>query len=101
MSLKLFRAVSLVEGVSWLLLLFVAMPLKYGLGRPEAVALLGRVHGALFVAFLLTLGRLALDGTWKPSHLTRAFVASLVPFGAFWLEWRLRNEAVSGERSTD
>ncbi len=92
MPLKLFRAVSLVEGVSWLLLLFIAMPLKYGLGRPEAVTVLGRAHGLLFVLFLLALGRLAVDGTWKPSQLSRAFVASFVPFGAFWLEWRLRKE---------
>lgn len=92
MPLKLFRAVSLVEGVSWLALLFIAMPLKYGLGRPEAVTALGRAHGVLFVLFVLALGRLAADGTWKPPQLARAFVASLIPFGAFWLEWRLRRE---------
>lgn len=88
--MRLFRAVSLAEGVSWLLLLFIAMPLKYGFARPEAVAVLGRVHGVLFVAFVLSLLRVAMDGTWSVSQLTRAFVASLVPFGAFWLEWRLR-----------
>lgn len=92
MPLKLFRTVSLIEGVSWLLLLFIAMPLKYGFGRPEAVAILGRAHGALFVAFVLSLSWLATAGTWGLSQLTRAFVASLVPFGAFWLEWRLRKE---------
>jgi integral membrane protein len=94
--MKLFRAISLVEGLSWLLLLFIAMPLKYALGRPEAVAVLGRVHGLLFVLFIAALGRLAVDGTWGLGKLTRAFVSSLVPFGAFWLEWTLRKE----ERST-
>jgi integral membrane protein len=90
--MKLFRAISLIEGLSWLLLLFIAMPLKYALGRPEAVAVLGRVHGLLFVLFIAALGRLAVDGTWGLSKLTRAFVSSLVPFGAFWLEWTLRRE---------
>jgi integral membrane protein len=90
--MKLFRAISLIEGLSWLLLLFIAMPLKYALGRPEAVAILGRVHGLLFVLFVAALGRLAVDGTWNLAQLTRAFVSSLVPFGAFWLEWTLRKE---------
>jgi hypothetical protein len=47
--MKLFRIVSLVEGVSWLLLLFIAMPLKYGFGEPLMVRWLGRAHGGLFV----------------------------------------------------
>lgn len=94
--MKLFRAASLVEGVSWLLLLFIAMPLKYGFERPEAVAVLGRIHGALFVLFLVALARLAVDGTWRLPKLTRAFVSSLVPFGAFWLEWTLRREERAG-----
>jgi integral membrane protein len=96
MPMKLFRAVSLIEGLSWLLLLFIAMPLKYGLGRPEAVAILGRAHGVLFVLFILALGWVAAEGTWKLSQLARAFVASLIPFGAFWLEWTLRREEQRG-----
>jgi integral membrane protein len=95
---RLFRLVSLVEGGSWLLLLFVAMPLKYALGRPEAVAVLGRVHGLLFVLFVAALARLAVDGAWGLAKLSRAFAASLVPFGAFWFEWTLRNEARSPPR---
>lgn len=90
--MKLFRTISLIEGLSWLVLLFIAMPLKYALGRPEAVALVGRVHGLLFVLFVGALARLAIDGTWSFAQLTRAFISSLVPFGAFWLEWTLRSE---------
>jgi integral membrane protein len=90
--MKLFRAVSLIEGISWLLLLFVAMPLKYGLGEPMAVKILGRVHGGLFVLFLITLALAATEHEWKFGKIARAFVASLVPFGAFWLERKLRAE---------
>ena len=91
--MKTFRFVSLAEGVSWLLLLFVAMPLKYGFGQPEAVRVLGRVHGGLFVLFLLTLSMAAVEAGWNFKQVARAFLASLVPFGAFWLEKTLRAEA--------
>ncbi len=90
---KLFRIVSLTEGVSWLLLLFVAMPLKYGAGWPLGVQVLGRVHGALFVLFVVTLARAALEANWGTPKVARAFGSSLVPFGAFWLERELRAEA--------
>jgi integral membrane protein len=91
--MRLFRAVSLAEGVSWLLLLFVAMPLKYALGQPEAVRLLGRIHGGLFVLFLITLALAATEQEWKFPKVARAFVAALLPFGAFWLERKLRAES--------
>ncbi|MBL8909545.1 MAG: DUF3817 domain-containing protein [Archangium sp.] len=90
--MKLFRAVSLAEGVSWLLLLFVAMPLKYALNEPMAVRILGRVHGGLFVLFLITLGMAATEREWKFGQIARAFVAALIPGGAFWLERKLRAE---------
>ncbi len=91
--MKLFRAVSLTEGVSWLVLLFIAMPLKYGFGQPELVRIVGRVHGALFMAFIITLAMAAVEAKWGLAKIARAFVASLVPFGAFWLEKKLREEA--------
>lgn len=90
--MKLFRAVSLTEGVSWLVLLFVAMPLKYGFDLPLAVKVVGRIHGALFVAFIVTLAMAAVEARWGFVKIARAFGASLVPFGAFWLEKKLREE---------
>jgi integral membrane protein len=89
---KVFRFVSLAEGVSWLLLAFIAMPLKYGAGWPLGVQLMGRVHGALFVLFIFTLARAAIEAEWGFAKVMRAFIASLVPFGAFWLEKQLREE---------
>lgn len=92
--MRVFRFVSLAEGVSWLLLLFIAMPLKYAFAEPMAVRLLGRVHGGLFVLFLVTLATAAAEAGWGARQVGRAFLASLVPFGAFWLERKLRAEQV-------
>ena len=54
-ALGRFRLVSLVEGLSNALLVFVAMPLKYGLGQPQMVRVMGMAHGLLFVAFAIAL----------------------------------------------
>ncbi len=90
-----FRAVSLLEGVSYLLLLGVAVPVKYLLHEPVMVRVLGRVHGALFVLFVLALVRAAAAGEWRASRSVTAFVASVVPFGAFWFERKLRAEGAT------
>ena len=91
-AVKLFRLISLTEGVSWLLLFFIALPLKYGAGWPDGVRVMGRVHGGLFVLFVLTLARAAIEAGWGPRLIARAFLSSLVPLGAFWLERRFREE---------
>lgn len=83
-----FRIVAFWEGISYLILLFVAMPLKYGLGIDMAVRIVGMTHGVLFVAYVLTLAlawnRLGARLGWL------AAVLSFVPGGTFWLEARLR-----------
>ena len=83
------RAVAFVEGWSYLVLLGVAMPLKYWAGLPLAVRLVGSVHGALFVALVvLTLRALFVRG--KPFAFgVRVAVASLLPFGTFLLDREL------------
>ena len=87
-----FRAVALAEGVSYLLLLGVAMPLKYFAGFPEAVLAVGWAHGVLFVLYLLSLVEVSLTRRWRPVRIFVAFVVSLVPFGTFVLDARLRRE---------
>jgi integral membrane protein len=83
-----FRIVAFWEGISYLLLLFVAMPLKYGLGMDMAVRVVGMAHGVLFLAYIATL---ALAASRLGAGLSFvAFVMSLVPGGTFWLEKRLR-----------
>jgi integral membrane protein len=81
--------VAFVEGWSYLLLLGIAMPLKYWAGMPLAVRLVGSVHGALFVALVvLTLQALRVRG--KPFLFgVRVAIASLIPFGTFFLDAEL------------
>jgi integral membrane protein len=93
-----FRLVSLAEGISYLVLLAIAMPLKYLAGEPRGVQIVGGVHGALFVAFITTLAQAAHAEAWRPSRVYRAFVASMVPFGAFLLERAIRRELASPKR---
>lgn len=87
-----FRLVSLLEGVSYVVLLGVAMPLKYVAGIPTAVRYVGWAHGALFVLFLYALFEAASAGRWSLKKSAFAFVAAVVPLGAFVLERRLRAE---------
>ena len=87
-----FRAVALLEGLSFVLLLFVAMPLKYLAGMPLAVRVVGLAHGLLFVLFLFTLMEVAIAYRWSLVRVLGAFVSSLLPFGTFVLDARLRRE---------
>lgn len=87
------RLISLLEGISFLVLLGIAMPLKYAAGMPGAVKVVGWAHGVLFVLFLLALGEAQAAGRWPFSRIAGAFIASVVPFGSFVLERKLRAEA--------
>lgn len=83
-----FRIVAFWEGISFLLLLFVAMPLKYGLGIDLAVRIVGMGHGVLFLAYCATLALAARQ--LGAGRTLVAFVISFIPGGTFWLESRLR-----------
>ena len=85
-----FRIVAFWEGISYLLLLFVAMPLKYALGIDIAVRIVGMAHGLLFLGYCVTLALAAQRLGVRRSLL--AFVLAFVPGGTFWLEARLRRE---------
>lgn len=93
-----FRLVSLLEGVSFLVLLGIAMPLKYAADMPEAVRYVGWAHGLLFVLFILALLSASTAARWPLSKIAVAFIASVIPFGAFVLERRLREEERAATR---
>lgn len=88
-----FRIVSLLEGLSYVGLLGIAMPLKYAADTPGAVRVAGMIHGVLFVAFCAALFSVATNRDWRVKQIAIAFIAALVPLGAFWLEHRLRRQA--------
>jgi integral membrane protein len=91
-----FRIVAFWEGISYLVLLFVAMPLKYGFGIDMAVRIVGLAHGVLFLAYCATLALAARRLGARLSLI--AFVMSLIPAGTFWLENRLRRDEREFER---
>jgi integral membrane protein len=86
------RIVAFLEGVSFLILLFIAMPLKYLGGQPLAVRIVGLLHGLLFLAFLAALYRAARVRHWSLRRSGLALLASLLPFGTFVLDRSLRRE---------
>jgi len=84
------RIISLTEGVSFLLLLGVAMPLKYFAGLPMAVKLAGWIHGVLFIVFGLALLQTMIVARWPMLRGAAVFVAALLPFGPFVMDRRIR-----------
>ncbi len=88
--MNFFAKVAFWEGVSYLVLLFVAMPLKYQFDKPETVRIVGMAHGVLFVLFCVVLTGLLSKKKLKFSFSAFAFVMSLVPFGTFYLDKKLK-----------
>jgi integral membrane protein len=86
------RAVGLAEGISYVLLLGVAMPLKYLAGMPLAVRIVGMIHGILFIVFCGVLYRVFTEIGWSKTKTAGVFVASLVPFGTIAIDPMLRRE---------
>ena len=91
-SIGRLRAIGLVEGVSFLILLGVAMPLKYFAGLPQAVKIVGWIHGLLFITFCMVLLQTRLDAKWNAWRTGAILAAALLPFGPFVIDARLRSE---------
>lgn len=92
-TVNLFRWTALAEAVSYLVLLGIAMPLKYVWAMPQAVKIAGSVHGGLFILFCITL-RMAMErASWSLSRAGWLFVASLVPLVPFWLDRKVKTWA--------
>jgi integral membrane protein len=88
-ALGRLRLVSILEGLSLLVLLGIAMPLKYLAHQPEAVRIVGLIHGVLFVSYVLLLAQNAIEQRWPFRKAGLALLLSVVPFGAFYAERRL------------
>jgi integral membrane protein len=91
-SLGRLRAVGFLEGISFLVLLGIAMPLKYLMGLPAAVRLVGMAHGVLFVLYVLLVLQVSIARSWTWRKALLALVVSVVPFGTFWAEKKLFQE---------
>ncbi|MCH5600092.1 DUF3817 domain-containing protein [Niabella ginsengisoli] len=91
-DLKIFMQIAFLEGISYLLLLLIAMPLKYLANIPEGVKYVGWAHGVLFVLFCIYLLKVWIGFKWSFWKALGAFIASLLPFGTFVLDARLKKE---------
>ncbi|TGE23576.1 DUF3817 domain-containing protein [Hymenobacter metallicola] len=91
-SLGRLRAIGFLEGVSFLVLLGIAMPLKYLAGQPEAVRLVGMAHGLLFVLYVLLVLQVSIARSWSWRKALLALAVSVIPFGTFWADKKLFQE---------
>jgi len=90
-AFKLFRMVGYAEGLSLLILLCIAMPLKYLAGLPLAVKYTGWAHGLLFVSYLALALWVKEQENWTFKYLVYAFLAAFFPFGTFLFDkWLMK-----------
>lgn len=86
------RIIGFIEGLSFLILLGIAMPLKYMFGLPEAVRIVGMAHGILFVLFIALSIQAKLVYEWPLWKMILLWIASIVPFGTFYADIKLLRE---------
>ena len=88
-ALTRYRVMAYVTGVVLLILVFVAMPLKYAAGSPGAVAVVGPIHGFLYIVYVLVAADLARRGRWGLTTTVLLLIAGTVPFLSFVMERRV------------
>ena len=87
-----FRIVAFLEGISYILLMTVGLYSKYQLNNESYVKLLGMPHGLLFVSYLILAFLIKADEQWKGKDFGIILLASILPFGTFYIDWKyLRN----------
>jgi integral membrane protein len=83
---NIFRIVAFLEGLSYILLLFIATPIKYFADDPQYVKLLGMPHGLLFMLYIILAIMLKQENSWIKDKFKRVLLASIIPFGTFYLD---------------
>lgn len=91
-TLQRFRIISISEGISFLVLMFIAMPLKWIFGMPEMVKYTGWIHGVLFILYIFVLFPTSKSLKWSFRNTFIALIASLLPFGPFLFDRKLKAE---------
>lgn len=99
-SLLRFKWIALLEGSSFIILLFVSMPLKYGWGILWPNQIVGMSHGILTVLYVFSLADFSVRYKIKRTRMLGFFIASFIPFGTFYAEknW-LRPISLEGNQS--
>jgi len=99
--LRLFGWIAIAEGISYLALFFITMPLKYGMGMPEPNLIVGMAHGILFIAYVILAMMCAWHLRWPWKTFFWVFVASLVPFATFYMERTFLRRQIDKAMGTD
>jgi len=81
-----FRILGWLEGISFLVLLFIAVPMKYAGHNPNMVHAMGPVHGTLFLAYVALASMVADQKSWMPKRRMLSYLAAVLPFGTFVFE---------------
>ncbi|PLR80778.1 hypothetical protein CVD25_08220 [Bacillus canaveralius] len=90
-----FRLMGFIEGASLLILLFIAMPLKYFAGFPEVVSVVGALHGFFFIAYVLIIAYTTFKIRWSFVWVASAVVVAFIPFGNMILDIRLQRSGIA------
>ena len=85
---SVFRIIALLEGISYILLLFIATPIKYFLDNEEYVKLLGMPHGILFLIYIFLTFFMQKKMQWDNKILRIIILASIIPFGTFYIDYK-------------
>jgi len=88
--LKVFRMLSLIEGLSLVILLFIAMPAKYYFGISGVVPIAGITHGSLWLTYVVMSLMVSHQQKWSVSFWLVTLLVSVMPFACVWLEKRLQ-----------
>ena len=91
-KIEWFRKTGIAEGISFLVLIGIAMPLKYIFDQPMAVKIFGWAHGILFVAFLVMAWEYKTDRNKSLKWFATAFLAAIIPTGTFFFDKKLKEE---------
>tara|TARA_B100000579_G_C22762918_1_gene819904 strand:- start:334 stop:609 length:276 start_codon:yes stop_codon:yes gene_type:complete len=87
---NIFRIIAYLEGISYILLL-IAVPIKYIYGNEKFVSLLGMPHGILFILYVVFCVLIKHKIQWNNKLLFLALIASVIPFGTFYIEYKYLN----------
>jgi integral membrane protein len=88
-----FRIMGFIEGASLVILLFFAMPLKYFAGIPEAVSIVGALHGGLFISYVLVIAYTTVKIKWSFVWIASAIIVAFIPFGNMMLDSKLKKQS--------
>jgi integral membrane protein len=84
------RIIGLLEGISLLILVFIAVPLKYAFHHPEGSEIMGPIHGALFLLFVINTLSVGVEYKWSFKATTwKVLLACIVPFGTFYIDRKI------------